>query len=168
MPTIQEIAQKRGGVVAIRHNSSNLKTSLKVIFLLSLVVFVCVYFMPAKIVSIPDNIYITSNKGYFKELFETPYKKVIWFGADCPVSVRKKEIINVLMKETKLDQYYVHKPFFLQSFHDVKISDTMEGFIMRNCPSGYCIVDPTLRKIVRTDDKHLIRDMLKYLDNTNW
>ena len=115
MPTIQEIAQKRGGTVTIKYNYSNLKTNLKVIFLLLLVVFVCVYFIPAKVVNIPDNVYEAAGKSYFKELFETPHKKVIWFGADCPVSKRKKDLIDMLMNKSELDKYYEHRPF-LQNY----------------------------------------------------
>lgn len=167
MPTIQEISRKRTNEKSHQENLSDIKYYLKIVILLSLVIFVCVYFIPAKVVNIPDNVYEAAGKSYFKELFETPHKKVIWFGADCPVSKRKKDLIDMLMNKSELDKYYEHRPF-LQNYLDIQYTDTTGRFIMQMCPSGYCIIDPSLRKLARTDDKRLIPDMFKYLDNTNW
>ena len=167
MPTIQEINQKRRAQAPIEQKFSNFKTNFKIVVFVLVLVLTFMYIMPKKIITIPDEIYATSNKGYFKELFETSHKKVIWFSADCPVSKRRNDLINMLMKEFELEKYYEHRPF-LQSYLDIKFTDTMGRFIMQHCSSGYCIIDPLLHKIAKVDEKSLIRDMLKYLDNTNW
>ena len=111
MPTLEQIKQ-RSLQMPSKPKSSNSKKILKIIVGIALAWFTYTHFVPKKLVNIPEGAYAQSH---FKELFDTPYKKVVWLGADCPVSKYRKNAINAMMKQTQLNRYYQHRPFLQYS-----------------------------------------------------
>ncbi len=117
----------------------------------------------ANIYTISDEIFATRNEGKFKELFATPYKKIIWFGADCPVSAQRKHIIDTLLKSTGLDKYYVHHPYLQNSLSvQCPTKECMDLLIMNKCSSDACIIIPAKQKIIKIPYKNMIGKLEKY------
>lgn len=117
-----------------------------------------------KITKIPDDIYATSSKSFFGDLFASSYKKVIWFGADCPLSHSTKKNIDLTIKQNQLDKYYVHRPFLQSSLH-MNPTDKLGSFIMENCGDCVCIIVPADHTIIQTTEDYLFRDMIKFQDS---
>ena len=138
-----------------------LKKYLKRIIIIACAITAYVYYT-SKVVKIPDDVYATRENSYFKDLFSTPYRKVIWFGANCPMSKLRKDIIDKMMKNYQLDKYYLHQPF-LQDSLMIQPGDELGYFILKNCNRNICIVAPEFHKVIQTDEKHLLRDLNKYL-----
>ncbi|HCU58757.1 MAG TPA: hypothetical protein DIC64_02115 [Alphaproteobacteria bacterium] len=163
MPTLEQIKQ-RALQTPKKQKPKALKKFILIILGAAFVWFIYTHFIATKFLNIPDNAY---TKSYFKELFDTPYKKVVWLGADCPVSKRKKDIINKLMKETALNKYYQHRPFLQNSLY-IEPTDKLGHLIVQNCSSSICLINPLTGKIAQTTEPKLIQDMMKYLSDENW
>ena len=169
MPSIQQLKKTTENDVNLSYNSyQNKKSSSSVwnkIFLLILLVGCWLWYKhKANIYVIPDNIYETIKDGYFKDLYETPYKKLIWFGADCPVSAKRKEIINNVLKYSKLDKYYVHRPYLQDSLVvncPGSSTDCVDAQILLRCPE-MCIIVPTSKKIISIKEKNLLNTLKKF------
>lgn len=163
MPTLEQIKQ-RSLQMPSKPKSSNSKKILKIIVGIALAWFTYTHFVPKKLVNIPEGAYAQSH---FKELFDTPYKKVVWLGADCPVSKYRKNAINAMMKQTQLNRYYQHRPF-LQYSLSIDGNDKIGHFIIHNCSANICIINPPLGKIIKTNEKKLVSDLNKYIIDENW
>ena len=169
MPSIQQLKKTTENDVNLPYNSyQNKKSSSSVwnkIFLLILLVGCWLWYKhKANIYVIPDNIYETRSTGHFKDLYETPYKKLIWFGPDCPVSAKRKEIINSVLKYSKLDKYYVHRPYLQNSLvvncPGIGI-DCVDVQIMKRCKE-MCIILPNSKRIISITEKSMLRKLKKY------
>jgi hypothetical protein len=163
MPSLKQVNQNRTPKLPKKAKNSHLKRYLKIIAIVIIAFCGYAYFTAAKVVTIPDDIYATRHASFFKSLFDYSSNRVIWFDANNPVSRAKKKVLDELIKENQLNKYYIHRPFLQDSFK-VNPTDAMGRFIMDNCATRICLVIPSVRKIVQTSEKHLIRDMRKYKD----
>lgn len=163
MPSMQQVNQNQAPKLPKKTKNSHLKRYLKIIAVLIIAVWGYTYFTASKVVTIPNDIYATRNASFFKSIFDYSSNRVIWFDANNPLSRAKKKVLDELIKENQLDKYYLHRPFLQDSFK-VNPTDAMGRFIMDNCATRICIIIPSVRKIVQTSEKHLIRDMRKYKD----
>ena len=120
-----------------------------------------IYTLP-HVEQIPDEAYKSLDKSKFADLLATPHKKLVWFGADRPVSKEKKSIITLTIYLSHFNKYYEHKPFLQNSLY-VAPDDIFGQFIMKNCANKMCIVIPGSRKVVSTTEKYMVRDMSRYL-----
>ena len=95
-------------------------------------------------------------------------KKIVWFGADCPVSAARRKAINEALKRTGLDKFYEQKAF-LQNSLMTKCSnhDCLDVFLIENCSENYCIIIPSQRKYIKIgyNSLSLISDLEKM---KNW
>lgn len=119
------------------------------------------YSIRPKIYNIPTEIMTAQNSDKFLNLFATNSKKIIWFGADCPISAQRKSIIDSVMKFAKLDGFYEHRPF-LQNSLRIHCQNCLDSYIMENCNDGICIIIPARHQIIKTDEKRLIKNLQKY------
>ena len=145
MPSIQQINQQQTPRLLTKKNISVLKTSIKIVVGIVVAWLVYTHYTAAKIINIPNDAYTTRNESHFKDLFASPYKKIIWFGADCPISQQKKKIIDIIINKKQLDKYYIHHPF-LQNFLRIAPNDKLGHFIMQNCSGFVCIVVPLCKQ----------------------
>ena len=167
MPSIQQISQQQMQQPTAAPKFSNSSKYLKIIAAILLTLVGFLYYTSPKIITIPDNAIATINQSQFKELFGTPYKKVIWFGPDCPMGQQKKRIMETLLKGTKLDKFYIHRPF-LQGTLIVRPGDELGLLLMKHCFDNVCIIDPSSHKIVQTTEKNMLTDLIKFTDEKNW
>jgi hypothetical protein len=137
--------------------------SFKILFGIALVGAVYLYCTLPTVKKIPEAVYNATSAGKFGNLLTTPHKKIIWFGADCPMSRQKKAAIDLLLKMTQYNTYYEHRPF-LQNSLSVEPSDIFGDFILQNCADGICLILPQSRKIVKTTEKKMLKDMKRFLD----
>lgn len=95
-------------------------------------------------------------------------KKIVWFGADCPVSAARQKALNNALKKTGLAEFYEQKAF-LQNSLSVKCSsqDCLDIFLIENCSENYCIIIPSQRKYIKIgyNSLSLISDLEKM---KNW
>ena len=115
MPSLQQINTAQPSETPKQPKNAALKKYLKIIAGVAAIWLGYTYFTGAKVMTIPDDAYAMRDKSMFKELFESPYKKIIWFGADCPISRQKSSIINTVLQVTQLNKFYVHRPFLQNS-----------------------------------------------------
>ncbi len=164
MPSLQQFGIVQAETIKkSRIESKKPKKLLKMILLILLVVCGYVYYNQADTYVIPEEIYATRNNSMFKELFDTPYKKIIWFGANCPISAQRKKIIDLGLKYRKLDKHYIHRPFLQNSLNiSCATEDCLDIFVMDKCGAGLCIIVPNEHKIIHTTYEHLARDMEKF------
>ena len=134
---------------------------LKIVFLILVALGVFLYKNMPSISVIPEKIYATRSDGYFKTLFDTPIKKVIWFGADCAQNIQKRVNINRSLKYMQLDNDYKQKAF-LQNSLLVNCQNCMDSYIMDNCADDYCIIVPESRRIIKVKSDDLFRDLERY------
>lgn len=167
MPSIQQLKKRNDSDENYSYNQVANKKSNKSTFIKILVVILLfggwiLYRDKDDIYTIPENIYETRNDGYFKDLFATPYKKLIWIGADCPVSAKRKEMIDKLLEATQLNKYYIHHPY-LQNRLSIKCNgpDCVDIQIMQRCEE-VCIIIPTSRQIISIKEKNMFRALNKY------
>ncbi|MBO6281296.1 MAG: hypothetical protein J6N49_02060 [Alphaproteobacteria bacterium] len=161
MPSLQQINTAQSSETPKQSKKAVLKKYLKIIAGIAIVWLGYTYFTAAKVISIPDDAYSMRDKSMFKDLFSDQYKKVIWFGANCPVSRQRKKIFDMVMTAAKLNNYYIHRPF-LQNKTYVAPGDILGHFVMQNCFASVCIIVPSSHKIIQTTEKHLLRDLNKY------
>ena len=167
MPSIQQINQQQSSKFLTKKHLSVLKTSFKIVVGIIIAWLAYNHYTAAKIITIPNDAYTLRNESHFKDLFASPYKKIIWFGADCPISQQKKKIIDIIIKEKQLDKYYIHHPF-LQNSLRIDPNDKIGHFIMQNCSGFVCIIVPSARTIIQTSEEHLMRDMIEYQDRISF
>ncbi len=161
MPSLQQIKPKQSSQTSIKSKNSNIKKYLKIAVGIVIAGLAYMYYVSAKVINISDDVYAMHEESHFKELFNDPYKKVIWFGANCPVSQYKKNVIDAVMKRAEFDKYYIHHPF-LQDSLLIKPADKLGFLIMDKCSGYICIIVPSSHKIIQTTEKHLMRDLAKY------
>ncbi len=161
MPSLQQINTTQPSEMPKQPKNAALKKYLKIIAGVAAIWLGYTYFTGAKVMTIPDDAYAMRDKSMFKELFESPYKKIIWFGADCPISRQKSSIINTVLQVTQLNKFYVHRPF-LQNSLFVQPTDLLGAYIMKNCSGHICIIVPASHKVIQTKEKYLGRDLSKY------
>ena len=163
MPSLQQVNQNQVPKLPKKAKNSYLKRYLKMIAIVIIACLGYIYFTAPKVVTIPDDIYATRHASFFKSIFDYSSNRVIWFDANNSVSRSKKKALDEVIKENQLDKYYIHRPFLQNSFK-VNPTDVMGRFIMDNCAKRICIIIPSLRKIVQTNERNLIRDMRIYKD----
>ena len=161
MPSIQQLSGQQQSQMPAKPKYSAMKKCTEIAIWVVALGLAYMYFKPTKIIKIPDSAYATREHSLFKELFETPYRKVIWFGGTCPGFEYKKQLIDTVMKNTKLDQYYIHRPF-LQNSITIRSDDELGQIIMKNCSEDICIIFPSSHKIFKTTEKRILNDMIKY------
>lgn len=164
MPSIKQLKEinENYSYNQVATKKTNKSTFTKILVVILLFVGWIWYHNKDDIYTIPENIYETRNDGYFKDLFATPYKKLMWQGADCPVSAKRKEMIDKLLEVTQLNKYYIHRPY-LQNRLSIKCNgpDCVDIQIMQRCEE-VCIIVPTSRQIISIKEKNMFRALNKY------
>ncbi len=163
MPSIQQINPNKTAVAEKKKRKSKFFAAIKVVLFFSLIIGWYLYRDMPKVIKIPDNTWETRNSGKFSNLFEDQYKKIIWFGADCPVSARKKKTFDDAIKFRGLDSYYFHRPYLQSSMYvQCETDECMDMFILKHCSEGACLIMPRHKKIIKTKYENLFRDAEKY------
>jgi len=119
------------------------------------------YYIQPKFYHIPEQIFANHDNVKFLQLFGTPSKKIVWFGADCPVSATRRDVINIALNQMKLDKLYEQRPF-LQDRLTINCKDCLDSYIMDKCHKNICIILPATHKIIKTDEKRLLSTLQKY------
>ena len=137
-----------------------LQKFMKVTIISAIVVGAILYYIKPKIATLPEELYTAQTESKFTELFATPIKKIVWFGADCPVSKHRQALIDARLKFDKLQGIYLQKAY-LQNSLFISCFECLDMFVMENC-NGMCIILPESRRIIQTTEKKLVRDLQKY------
>lgn len=137
------------------------KTFMKAAIAITVVAGIIIHYVKPKIATIPDEMLAAQSESMFQDIFATPVKKILWFGADCPVSARKKQQIDIALRYYKLDKHYQHMPHLQNSFM-IHCFDCLDSFVMEHCASGICIILPNSKKIIQTTEDKLIKNLEKY------
>ena len=164
MSSVEEINSQRAHRTRMKPKPSALKKYLKILVGAAVAWKAYDYFTSTKIISIPNNIFASDDKSRFEELFSSPQKKIVWFGADCPLSRNKKKIIDITIQKQELGDHYKHQPF-LQNSLAIDPNDQVGHYLVQNCSSNICIILPSSHQIIPTDEKHLLQDMFTYMNS---
>ena len=163
MPSIQQINPNTATSSEKKKRKNKIFRVLKVCLFFSLIIGWYLYRDMPKVIKIPDNTWETRGSGKFSNLFEDQYKKIIWFGADCPVSAKKKKMLDTAIKYRGLDAYYFHRPYLQGSIYvKCETDECMDMFILKHCSEGACIIIPRIKRIINTKYENLFRDAEKY------
>lgn len=97
-----------------------------------------------------DDIWQQKDSDFYSSV--TGKKKIVWFGADCPISAARKKAINKMLEKTGLNKFYEQKAF-LQNSLRVKCTNEkcLDIFLIENCSENYCIMIPSQRKYIKID-----------------
>ncbi len=188
MPSVNQI--KKTKVEPNNVKKPVLPRIIKYIVLVLVGVAVFRYFFALKIVDIPQAVYDSTtpeNQFYSMKIVDIPQavydsttpenqfysiihgqRKIVWFGADCPISAHRKKIIDKRLKLAGVDKSYEHIPFLVNSYNT---SCSGEGcvdiFLIENCGGNFCVVFPNRRKIVKFDFDD-VRFIRKLQDMRKW
>ena len=88
MPPISQIKNTINSNVSNRKNSS--KKFIKYLVIAAIVIGIFRYFVFTKIENIPNEVYENTSKDNQFYTLLTGNKKIVWFGADCPISASRK------------------------------------------------------------------------------
>lgn len=160
MPSLQQVKDKQIRNPNAPASKSPLRTLVKYVIILTIVVIAILHYTKPKIATLPEELYAAQTESKFKELFATPQKKIVWFGADCPVSRHRQAVIDARIKFDKLEGTYLQKAY-LQNSLLISCFECLDMFVMEKC-NGMCIILPESRKIIETSDKKLVEDLQKY------
>ena len=143
------------------NKSSPLATFAKFAVAIAIGIGGYLYYIQPKVIHIPEKVIVHHESNRFIELLATPVKKIIWFGADCPYSAQRKNIINMILKHTKLDGNYEQRPF-LQDRLIVRCTECLDEFLLKNCNDGVCIIVPSKHEVIKTTEERLVKNLIKY------
>lgn len=166
MPSVNQI--KKTKVEPNNVKKPVLPRIIKYMVLVLVGVAVFRYFFALKIVDIPQAVYdSTTPENLFYSIIHGQ-RKIVWFGADCPISAHRKKIIDKRLKLAGVDKSYEHIPFLVNSYNT---SCSGEGcvdiFLIENCGGNFCVVFPNRRKIVKFDFDD-VRFIRKLQDMRKW
>ena len=164
MPTLHQIKSTndyQGNYNPVNRKNSPYGAIAKFVIFSAIVLGAYLYSIKPKVYQIPDNVFIEQEHKRFLYLFSTPIKKVIWFGADCPVSHQKMDMVDYAIRSAKLDDVYEQRAF-LQNRLMINCKDCLDTFIMDKCSKGYCIVVPAKHQIIKVKNKKLLEYLKKY------
>lgn len=163
MPSVQQLNENKTYSPYAKKPKSAMQTAVRWLVFIAIIIGGCSFYLKANIKVIPDKVYATRSVGKFSELFSTSAKKIVWFGANCPLSAKQKNNIFALLKRQKLDGYY-EQYAYLQNSLSVRCKDSycMDKFIMDNCANEVCIVVPTKKQIIKTKYNKLSRILERY------
>lgn len=110
------------------------------------------YFFAPKIEDISEGVYkkTTADNPFYSVI--TGGKKIVWFGADCPVSRQRQTIIDMLLENAGLDTVYEHRAFLQNSMSSSCFGrDCVDKLLVENCSGNLCIVVPSQHKFIKVD-----------------
>lgn len=120
------------------------------------------YFFAPNIQDIPQGVYDQTAKDSPFYSVITGGKKIVWFGADCPVSKMRQQAVDNLLKMAKLEDVYEQRAFLQNSMSSSCYGqDCVDSLLVENCSDSYCLIVPSHHKFVRVDFKS--RNLLKIL-----
>ena len=120
------------------------------------------YFFAPKIEDISEGVYkkTTAESPFYSVI--TGGKKIVWFGADCPVSKMRQQAVDNLLKMANLEDVYEQRAFLQNSMSSSCYGkDCVDSMLVENCSDSYCLIVPSHHKFVRVDFKS--RNLLKIL-----
>ena len=160
MPSLQQVKDKQLRDSNAPAPKNPLRTLVKYVIIFTIAAVVILHYTKPKIATLPEELYTAQTESKFKELFTTPQKKIVWFGADCPVSRHRQAAIDARLKFDKLEGIYLQKAY-LQNSLFISCFECLDMFVMEKC-NGICIILPESRKIIETSEKKLVDDLQKY------
>ena len=162
MPSVQQI-KKPIEDNRFQPRKKKLSTLAKIMLYISAFCALFYHFGVTKMEKMPENVAENAlTKSPFDYLMRGD-KKIVWFGADCPVSAAKKKRINKLLKARGLDKFYEHKAFLQNSyFSSCQGNNCLDVFLIENCSESYCILIPSQNKFIKVDFNK--GDLLEILD----
>lgn len=164
MPPISQIKNTINSNVSNRKNSS--KKFIKYLVIAAIVIGIFRYFVFTKIENIPNEVYENTSKDNQFYTLLTGNKKIVWFGADCPISASRKKFIDTILNILNLDKIYKQQAFLQNSFSvQCKNKYCADAFFIENCGNNFCIVIPSRRKFIKIkDEKKLLKTLQKVKD----
>ncbi len=164
MPAISQIKNTTNSNVATSKYSSKKFIKYFIIALIAIGLFR--HFFILKIENIPHEVYENTDKDnqFYKLL--TGNKKIVWFGADCPVSASRKKNIDKMINILNLDKIYKQHAFLQNSFSvQCNSKYCADIFFVENCGDNFCIVIPSHRKFIKIKDEYkLLKTLPKFKD----
>ena len=166
MPSLKQIQKSQLRDPNAPVYQTPLKRFMKVVVMLTVVGAAILYYIRPKIFTLPEEFYTAQTESKFRELFATPGKKVVWFGADCPISQQRQKIVDAGLNFSGLNAFYIHYPY-LQNSLFISCYDCLDSFVMEHCSGGFCIILPESRRVIQTTDEKLFKDLEKYKNESN-
>ncbi|MCM1323631.1 MAG: hypothetical protein NC218_05675 [Acetobacter sp.] len=115
-----------------------------------------------KIINIPEEIYTNTPKSSNHYDFINGQKKIIWYGADCPISQSRKKMIDKILDATSLGQSYKHQPQLASQF---TVTKPIERFFIKNCGNNTCVTLPEQQQLIIIKDRtKLFKILAKFQD----